>query len=715
MAERRNAQHHDLHSFADTFLCPQSQLAPPQGAKPLDAHAPDAPPRKAKRRRKRHAPPGPAGVWFQSQLHNNTDSTSSQHPRKQQEVAAADVSSCPAWMCMQHSLNLCTPYLPPYLSVHQRYRELRPYIPSEYLLLPEVKGSSLLLEDKKLLVLVHAAVVLYHSYWTLELKDECGSQISAWMDPQFDEERDGGLLQIGVVWCLRDLRILVSETKQQWLLISRNNIERAWTPHQASKEFSDVQYIEWMTRRSHMRSIDDRQQSLLEEAHEEERQTRVQEEEEDDDVVIPKGFAARVVAPHPSMSNRKCDATNVSQSNPSVLQEICTEPTSASGHGDLLMRKEPKDTLPRPGVATFEREEPMNRPAVSANVFSQFRSSSSDVAAASDAPRHREPVSRNTQPVANPNASANCHRTKNVHEISSLGNDSSLSSKMVTTAIIEYPAGPHSTTGSVLHAQSEPGNTNSVNALSQFSAMGAQDVTFSQFRSPTSATAEFHAENPYQRPRSEESPRRNSLEGSQQPVRMAYSSVSDADDTKQNCPSRSNDAIEKTSLVAHATSKSSSSSINSNISSVLSQFAAVPVRNATGGTTSTVVNGAIGNGTSLKVAKRSMSQSPKKRNKEMSDQQQSKKKPQLSPKTKSPKLLSKLWLDADMSMMGMLDEDGDDNVCSQSLPTVPRLAAHVPEENDSPTESSNPEASSLFQASAFAGISVDDLFNEEDD
>jgi hypothetical protein len=149
----------------------------------------------------------------------------------------------------------------------------------------------------------------------------------------------------------------------------------------------------------------------------------------------------------------------------------------------------------------------------------------------------------------------------------------------------------------------------------------------------------------------------------------------------------------------------------------LAQFAAVPAGKKTGGKKSPVASGATGNGTSPKVdTKRRMSQSPKERNTSPSEQQQTKKKPQMSPKPNSPKLPSKLWLDADMSMMGMFDEDGDEQVYSQTLPTALPPTTNLPQEKDSPnTEPSNPQASSLFQASAFAGISVDDLFNEEDD
>jgi hypothetical protein len=71
------------------------------------------------------------------------------------------------------------------------------------------------------------------------------------MDPEMDEKECSQLLQMGVVWLLQDLRILV-DLQQPWLLISRHHIQRAWTPQQAAKEFTDAQYIEWLTKRSQL-------------------------------------------------------------------------------------------------------------------------------------------------------------------------------------------------------------------------------------------------------------------------------------------------------------------------------------------------------------------------------------------------------------------------------------------------------------------------------
>ena len=317
------AQDGNLHSFAESFHCPPSNTNSNTNSK-----AP--PPKKAKRRRKRHAPPGPAGVWFQSQLVNTTNSdTNSNHhttartTKHEENMAAPDVSSCPAWMWMQASLNLCTPYLPRHYSVQERFHHLRPLLPRDYILLPELldKTSPLVFHNQQLLVLVHAAAVQYHSYWTLELRDECGASIKAWMDPLLDEKEMLELLQMGVVWLLQDVVVLVdsSNPTNKWLLLTKHCIQRAWTPLQASKDFSDAQYIEWMTKRSQFNSANQQlngeqhapssgrmeQEAQQEEeegeqqvidvdtAHAHQQQDQNEDEEEEDVVaILPRTFAA---------------------------------------------------------------------------------------------------------------------------------------------------------------------------------------------------------------------------------------------------------------------------------------------------------------------------------------------------------------------------------------------------------------------------------------
>ena len=75
-------------------------------------------------------------------------------------------------------------------------------------------------EDKKLLVLVHAAAVSYHSYWTIELRDECGASIKAWMDPLLEETEIVEMLQTGVVWLLQHLVVLPNDDDTQQNMVA---------------------------------------------------------------------------------------------------------------------------------------------------------------------------------------------------------------------------------------------------------------------------------------------------------------------------------------------------------------------------------------------------------------------------------------------------------------------------------------------------------------
>jgi hypothetical protein len=287
---------------------------------PLDV-APQNPPKKAKNRRKRHVPPGPAGVWFQgataaanvaapqnrgdeqnnnnnddeeeiialddddngsSSSNNNSNTPSRRRRRKKRpkpsdttSAAASDVSRCLAWTAMQQTLNLCTPYLPPYLSIMERYKQLRSYYNADkrYVLLPEIISSGgsnfASLHSRSLLVLVHA--VQCHSYtdWTVELQDECGASIQAWLEPKFVQEEQSerqqgksGSVQMGHCWLVEGASLFVStnpssttssNNTEWWLLIQKENVKQLWTTH-SSRDWSDQQHLTWMERRRTMSS-----------------------------------------------------------------------------------------------------------------------------------------------------------------------------------------------------------------------------------------------------------------------------------------------------------------------------------------------------------------------------------------------------------------------------------------------------------------------------
>jgi hypothetical protein len=264
-------------SFAPGFFVPPSQssvLTQPQIPPPI---------RKSKSRRKRHVPPGPAGVWFQARSHqqqqqqqqqgtsNNDDllsdgKSNSNNGSNENEQPATDVTTCPAWMLMQLQQPLwLTPYLPHYATIAQRHEALQQHFPSSsHCFLPDIhKGqydlstgsrSTTTEHDDdsagvKLLVLVHAVHSHSHCDWTVELKDETGASISAWIAPSLVmHERDQpDKVRAGVVWCLQDVAILPGTEQQRWLLIHEAAITKYWV---APKEVSHAVYLQWMGKRN---------------------------------------------------------------------------------------------------------------------------------------------------------------------------------------------------------------------------------------------------------------------------------------------------------------------------------------------------------------------------------------------------------------------------------------------------------------------------------
>ena len=271
------------------------------------------PPCKSKTRRKRHIPPGPAGVWYQAKQHiaagntrskattsatndddnndnddddalyNSTDKHASsrrRYPGNHEPLPAPDVTIHPAWMLMQLQLpRLLTPYLPPYATTAQRYASLRPVVPNEYIFLPELLPDDTPLtalsptktfddeqDSPKLVVLVHAVHSHASCDWTAELHDETGTAILAWIAPSLVmKERDTpDKVRAGVVWCLQGLSILPTMTNTTGS--NRGNTSSSGTNlieskcllvQEASiiqywvapKEVSPRVYLDWMQKR----------------------------------------------------------------------------------------------------------------------------------------------------------------------------------------------------------------------------------------------------------------------------------------------------------------------------------------------------------------------------------------------------------------------------------------------------------------------------------
>jgi hypothetical protein len=242
--------------------------------------------KKATNQRKRHVPPGPCGIWFQTQQqlskntggaalsedrhrNNSTSANTSSHPWPDAHAVGKaspdDMSFSPAWTCMQQELQIITPYLPPTFTPQQRYQQLRPHMPRQNVLLWEIaKGDHDFVVHECLLVLVHSVEShIHHNIWTVELQDETGVTLRAWMEPKFVQDQlqqpqESSPIRPGVVWMLRKVGMIIvphepEERLERMLLISGAEIQKVWTPEQAKQQDSSPQsqrrFLDWMEKR----------------------------------------------------------------------------------------------------------------------------------------------------------------------------------------------------------------------------------------------------------------------------------------------------------------------------------------------------------------------------------------------------------------------------------------------------------------------------------
>ncbi len=247
---------------------------------------------KATNHRKRHVPTGPCGIWFQTQHQQhqqqqhhqassrtgNTraatgttttsstqeeDATISQNEPLQRKPLM-DMSFSPAWSCMQQELNWITPYLPSTMTdPFQRYQHIRPHLSREYTLLLELQRGDYDRFDQPLmqtlLVLVASVEAQIH-IWTVQLKDETGCTIQAWMEPRWVQqqwqENSQSIIRPGVVWRLNQVGMTVVQVEEErlerMLLIRGSAIVQVWTPEQygaADSPEQQRQFLEWMEKR----------------------------------------------------------------------------------------------------------------------------------------------------------------------------------------------------------------------------------------------------------------------------------------------------------------------------------------------------------------------------------------------------------------------------------------------------------------------------------
>lgn len=200
-------------------------------------------------RRKRHTPAGPAGVLFESQLHQRLIKGSSSRIANHDETTGNRFRDASSWMEMHLDMDLLTPYTHSYFTPLERYNLLRKYLPSKYTLLHEVYGGKFQFKVHQTLLL-HVSTLQSTTYCdlTVELYDECGFVINAWISPALvkKEEQTPTYLRQGAVWSLRDC-MTVTEDEQIWLLVEETNILRIWT---GGRKVSNEAYLEWVQNRN---------------------------------------------------------------------------------------------------------------------------------------------------------------------------------------------------------------------------------------------------------------------------------------------------------------------------------------------------------------------------------------------------------------------------------------------------------------------------------
>jgi hypothetical protein len=258
---------------------------------------------KKPKHRVRHVPPGPCGIWFQAvqakkkQRRHSTGTTTSNHLGQPSSAAAAVGQTSPsaaaeisifgyeltqqpaysqdgkspdknnkledtpsAWQAMQTETNVLTPYNPtPWTTVldpEDRYQVVRSNIPDHYVTLWEILRGDVdmkMAPHQRLRVLVHAVEMSnHHNIWTVDLRDDTGASMRAWMEPRFIQEQlqssmmdedEMNMIRPGLVWMLKDVSMMIvhssltgssskmsEERLERMLLISGQHIEKIWYP-----------------------------------------------------------------------------------------------------------------------------------------------------------------------------------------------------------------------------------------------------------------------------------------------------------------------------------------------------------------------------------------------------------------------------------------------------------------------------------------------------
>lgn len=290
--------------------------------------------KKATKHRKRHIPVGPAGVLFQQTQQqqqprpgakrqrvrggaddenygkngNNTtekhrpdenlDSSSDDegsistaarrnhehhHPHQSPRTVSASAYTSPAWTAAHCVLQLCTPSYPFHWTSLQKYEALRPQLPPEYLLIPELRNGAAdwhMAPSQKLLVqilTVQAVTGSNDHLWTVTMTDESGATLQAWLSPEWvRHEQQQTLAQqkirTGSLWLLENCAVQLiasnqhsitnisaeeddedeeEEQQQQqhdrMLLVALENVVQVW---HSNASVTNDEYIQWMEARN---------------------------------------------------------------------------------------------------------------------------------------------------------------------------------------------------------------------------------------------------------------------------------------------------------------------------------------------------------------------------------------------------------------------------------------------------------------------------------
>jgi hypothetical protein len=287
---------------------------------------------KKPKHRVRHVPPGPCGIWFQAiqakkkqqrnkirdkssidgekrstfsgvavasngptgqsgDEHNSEYEMSQQNPytqdhdgRSPAKISHKLEDTPSAWQEMQNDTNVTTPYNPtPWTTVidpEERYQVVRNNLPEHYVTLWEILRGDCdmkLAPHQRLRVLVYAVEMSHHhNIWTVDLRDDTGASMRAWMEPRFIQEQlqnnmmdenEMSMIRPGLVWMLRDVSMMIvhsaltgssstsskisEERIERMLLISGENVEKIWYPTEKEKDDDDVQQRQQQTTSCH--------------------------------------------------------------------------------------------------------------------------------------------------------------------------------------------------------------------------------------------------------------------------------------------------------------------------------------------------------------------------------------------------------------------------------------------------------------------------------